>query len=172
MPQPRTIAITAAGPWTGVEANGDVGVVVYYGRGRGGGVAALYGSLKMGALCRDSDAPCRDRRAPGFPGSQEGWSCPILCKSRSVVLQVKGSCRLKQSNGEDTTIGPLGSSSDVHPTHDLSGLRVCQLCWLPTRTPAAHCAWPALRGRSPLHQWCRWSIGAFGVPYRWSYWSA
>ena len=45
-------------------------------------------------------------------------------------------CKSKRSNGEDSTTGQSGSLQDLHKTPDLSGLKVCQVCWLPT-VPAA-----------------------------------
>ena len=33
---------------------------------------------------------------------------------------------------KDATTGPSGSSPDLHPTHDLSGFKVCHFCCLPT----------------------------------------
>ena len=51
MPPSRTIATPVAAPCTLVESKGDGRVVVYYGRGASGGVAALYGPcdvLRMG----------------------------------------------------------------------------------------------------------------------------
>ena len=44
----------------------------------------------------------------------------------------EGRCRLRQSNGEDSTTGRSGSSPDLNPTPDLSGPKVCHFCWLPT----------------------------------------
>ena len=35
-------------------------------------------------------------------------------------------------NGEDSTTGKSGSLQDLHKTPDLSGLKVCHFCWLPT----------------------------------------
>ena len=40
--------------------------------------------------------------------------------------------RLRQSNGEDSTTGTSGSLQDLHKTPDLSALKVCHFCWLPT----------------------------------------
>ena len=36
------------------------------------------------------------------------------------------------SNGEDSTTWSSGSLRDLNPTSDLSGLKVCHFCWLPT----------------------------------------
>ncbi len=43
---------------------------------------------------------------------------------------------LKRSNGEDSTTGKSGSFPDLHKPPDLSGLKVCHFCWLPTLSQA------------------------------------
>ena len=112
-PLSRTIATPAAGPCTGVEAKGDGGVVVYYGRGGSGGAAALYGScavLRIGTPCRASAALCRDRRPPRLsrrrrqtgegrraPAARsavlspwQGWVTPLLALRYSRSLRRRG----------------------------------------------------------------------------------
>ena len=42
---------------------------------------------------------------------------------------------LRPLNGEDSTTGKSGSLQDLHKTPDLSGLKVCHFCWLPTPSP-------------------------------------
>ena len=41
-------------------------------------------------------------------------------------------CKPKRSNGGDSTTVPSGSLRDLHPTPDLSCLKMYHFCWVPT----------------------------------------
>ena len=56
----------------------------------------------------------------------------VLRAGGKRYYNAEGRCRLRQSNGEDSTTGTSGSLQDLHKTPDLSALKVCHFCWLPT----------------------------------------
>ena len=85
----------------------------------------------------------------------------VLKGRREEILQRRKEgrrCRLKRSNGEDATTEPSGSSPDLHPTPDLSGLKVSHFCWLLTAPPRSRLYCPQrhahagcnLTARSPM----------------------
>ena len=60
-------------------------------------------------------------------------------------------CRLKRSNGEHVTTAPSGSSLDLHPTPDLSGLKVSHFCWLLTPPRPGAILGPQAPLEAPMH---------------------
>jgi transposase-like protein len=57
-----------------------------------------------------------------------------LCRREGIKRSYDAGrrCRLERSNGEDATTGFSGSSPHLHPSPDLSALKVSHYCWLLT----------------------------------------
>ena len=71
---------------------------------------------------------------------REGRFCPtcgvwICLAGVKTYCDGEGSWRLKQSNSEDSTTRPSGSSPHLNPIPDLSGQKLSHFCWLPTVKP-------------------------------------